>query len=66
MKKEYDFSTAERGKFFHPGAKVSLPVYLDEDILTYLSARAASKGVELGRLVNDLLKRDIELVESVK
>ncbi|HEX9734234.1 MAG TPA: hypothetical protein VGG06_19860 [Thermoanaerobaculia bacterium] len=65
MKKEYDFSDAERGKFYRPGARLNLPIYLDDDVRSYLSARAASKGVELGRLVNDLLKRDIELIEAV-
>ena len=26
MRPEYDFSTAERGRFFHPNAKLTLPV----------------------------------------
>jgi hypothetical protein len=66
MKNEYDFTGAERGKFFRPDADLRLPVYLDEDVAAYLRERASSKGVELNRLVNDLLKRDIDLVESVK
>ena len=66
MKDEYDFSRAERGKFFRPDAELHLPVYLDQAIAAYLSERASSKGVELNRLVNDLLKRDIELIESMK
>jgi len=28
MKKEYDFSKAERGRFYRPNAKLNLPVYL--------------------------------------
>jgi post-segregation antitoxin (ccd killing protein) len=32
----------------------------------YLSARAKAKGVNVGTLVNDLLKRDIELIEVAK
>jgi len=66
MKPEYDFSDAERGKFFRPDAELHLPVYLDEEVAAYLRDRATSKGVELNRLVNDLLKRDIELIESMK
>jgi len=66
MRKEYDFSSAERGKFHRPGLRLSLPVYLDDDVQTYLSARAKSKGTDLGRLVNDLLKRDIEQLEAAK
>lgn len=37
-----------------------IPVYLDQDVQTFLMEKAASKGVELDRLVNDLLKNDIE------
>jgi hypothetical protein len=66
MKEEYDFSGAERGKFYRPGARLNLPIYLDEDVRGYLSARAAAKGIELGRLVNALLKHDIELIEAVE
>lgn len=66
MKEEYDFSGGERGKFHRPGTRMNLPIYLDEDVLRYLRARAEAKGISLTDLVNDLLKRDIELVETVK
>lgn len=66
MKNEYDFSNAEQGKFYHSGAELNLPVYLDNEILTYLSRKAKSKGIELGQLVNELLRKDIELIESIK
>jgi hypothetical protein len=39
MKDEYDFSNAERGKFYRPGAQLIPPVHLDPEILNYLSAR---------------------------
>jgi hypothetical protein len=32
----------------------------------YLTARAKAKGVEVNELVNELLKRDIELIETAK
>jgi len=32
----------------------------------FFTERAKAKGIDLGRLVNDLLKRDIELIEAVK
>jgi hypothetical protein len=44
MKQEYDFTNAERGKFFRDNTKPNLPVYLDEDVRTYLHERATSKG----------------------
>ena len=66
MKSEYDFKDAERGKFYRPNAKFNVPIYLDEDVLDYFTERAEAKGVNLNEMINDLLKRDIALVEGVK
>lgn len=66
MKPEYDFSKAERGKFFKANAELRLPVYLDADVQRYLTKRAADNGVPLGEMVNGLLKREIQIIESVK
>jgi hypothetical protein len=30
----------------------------------YLTARAAARGVDVNQLVNELLKKDIELIET--
>jgi len=32
MKKEYDFSKGERGKFYKPDVQLNLPVYLEPDV----------------------------------
>ena len=32
MKQEYDFAKGERGKFYRPGGKLNLPVYLGPDL----------------------------------
>lgn len=66
MKSEYDFSKGERGKFFREDAKMNLPVYLDEEVQTYLEVKARSKGIAVGKLVNEMLRQDIKLIESVK
>lgn len=66
MRKEYDFSKGERGKFYHPNATMRLPVYLDTEVADYLAAKAKAKGVDLSEMVNDLLKKDIALIEGVK
>jgi hypothetical protein len=39
---------------------------LSADVQTYLTQRAAEKGVPLGEMVNTLLKQEIQLIESVK
>jgi hypothetical protein len=66
MRREYDFSKGQRGKFYKRGAVFKLPVYLDEAVQAYLAAKAESKGVELSDLVNELLKKEIEIIETVK
>jgi hypothetical protein len=62
---EYDFdygkSTADR---FAGQGKAA--VTLDDEVLAYLQARADEKGCKPSDLVNDLLKREIDLVEAVK
>ena len=32
----------------------------------YLAERAQARGIEVGQLVNELLKKDIELIEAAK
>jgi hypothetical protein len=64
MKDEYDFSKSQRGRFFREDATLVPPVHLDPDVLTFLSARAESRGISLNELVNALLKKDIELIEA--
>ncbi len=66
MKEEYDFSKGERGKFYRPNAKLNLPVYLDAEVFDYLSEKAKTKGVEVKKMVNDLLRKDIALIEGIK
>lgn len=66
MRDEYDFSNAERGKFYRKGAELHLPVYLDTQVQTTLAALANAKGMELSVLVNDLLKKDIELIQLTR
>jgi hypothetical protein len=66
MKDEYDFSVTERGKFFREGARLVPPLHLDPEVLDYLTQRAAALGVSLSSLVNALLKKSIELIETTK
>jgi hypothetical protein len=63
MPAEIDFSKGTRGKFHRPGARLSLPIYLDDQVQATLAALASAKGIELSTLVNDLLRKDIELIQ---
>lgn len=66
MKAEYDFSKAERGKFYRRNSQFNIPVYLDEEILAYFTQRAEEKGVNLNDLINELLRQGIALIEGIK
>jgi hypothetical protein len=63
---EIDFAGGKRGKFYRPNTRLNLPVYLEADVQAYLAALAARKGVPLSELVNDLLKKDIAILEAGK
>jgi hypothetical protein len=66
MPAEIDFSGGVRGKFYRPDATMSLPIYLDADVQAYLVALATRKGVPLSELANDLLKKEIAILEVAK
>jgi len=66
MKDEYDFSKAERGRFYRKDAVLAPPVHLDPEVLAFLTSRAQARGIPLNELVNELLKKDIELIEAAE
>jgi predicted HTH domain antitoxin len=66
MPAEVDFVGAERGKFHRPNLRLNLPVYLDAEVQDYLNVIAAKKGMPLSQLANELLKREIGIIEAVK
>ncbi len=59
MKKEYDFSKGERGKFYQPGAELNIPVYLEPDVAKVVRQRARKTDASVGAVVNEWLRRDI-------
>jgi hypothetical protein len=65
MKAEYDFSKGERGKFYAPDAEFSFPVYLEPDVDDFMSQLADEQEVDLQELVNEWLRVNIRLIQSV-
>jgi cytidylate kinase len=64
MKREYDFSNAVRGKFYRKGAELRLPIYLDGAMHRRLERVAKRRGKPVGDLVNQLLKKDLAILET--
>jgi hypothetical protein len=52
MPAEIDFSKGTRGKFFKPGTRLNLPVYLEAEVQAYLADRTKARGIEVAQLVN--------------
>jgi cytidylate kinase len=65
MKREYDFSKGERGKFYRKGAELRLPIYLDEKLQGRLERIAKKKGKDIGEMVNSLVRKEIEFIEEL-
>lgn len=63
MKKEYDFSKGERGKFYNEKATFHLPIYLDPEVESFFSKLAKQKNTNLTKIINSLLSKDKELIE---
>jgi len=64
MKRNYDFSRGVRGKFYREGAELRLPIYLDARLQKQLEDLAQKNGKDVSELVNQLLKRDVQLIEE--
>lgn len=65
MKKEYDFSKGERGKFYHPDAELNLPIYLEPEVAAFIRKYAREKNVDTETLVNEWLRNNIEVIRSI-
>ena len=66
MKAKYDFSKGERGKFYNPKAVFSLPIYIEQDVDDFIRKLADEKGKDPEKLVNKLLRGNIQLIQSIQ
>ena len=66
MKAEYDFSKAERGKFYDPKAAFNLPIYLEKDVDEFMRKLADEKGKNVETLVNEWLRSNMQLIKSIQ
>lgn len=66
MKAEYDFSRGTRGKFYRPDARLNLPVYLDDDIAEFVQKYARQKKVDVQTVVNEMLRRNKEMLQALR
>jgi hypothetical protein len=64
---EIDFKKGVRGLHHIPAeAQVFMPASIERSVWEYFSGKAETKGVELSKLLTEVLKRDIEINEALK
>jgi len=66
MKSEYDFAKAEQGKFYHPDATFHYPIYLEPDVEQFVTKIAEDKNIDVQVLVNEWLRNNIKLIQSIE
>jgi cytidylate kinase len=65
MKREYDFSKAEQGKFYRRGAVIQLPSYLDAKVQAQVERVARKNGRDVSELINQVVQKEMELIEKL-
>ncbi len=63
MKRDYDFSKGVRGKFHNPDGEFNLPIYLDREVADFVEKLSVEKKVDRSQVVNNLLRKDMEIIE---
>ena len=66
MKKEYDFTKAERGKFYRNGAKLRLPIYLDAKLQSQVEGLASRTGRDFQDVVNCIVENEVRLINELE
>jgi hypothetical protein len=65
MKKEYNFSKAEKGKFYRPENEIEIPIYLDKKVKEYYQSLSENKNVDLNRIINSILEKEMEIQKKL-
>jgi len=67
MKKEYDFTNAQQGKFYRPIEELDIPIYLDKEVKNFFlkNIKERSSDFSLSNIINSLIKKDIEISKKL-
>ncbi len=66
MQEEYDFSNAEKGKFYRPLNELEIPIYLDSDVKEFYTQLSIKREADLSKIVNSILKKEIEIYKEIE
>lgn len=65
MKKNYDFSKAEQGKFYRPIEELEIPIYLDKEVKEFFSKNAIKRNIGLDKVINTILKKEMQMLKEI-
>ncbi len=67
MKKEYDFTDAEQGKFYRPVEELEIPIYLNDENKKFFmkNMKKRESNFSLNEIVNLLIEQDIEISKKL-
>jgi hypothetical protein len=65
MKKQYDFSKAEQGKFYRPVEELEIPIYLEKEVKNFFAGRALAKKIKLDTVINAILRKEMEVLKKI-
>lgn len=66
MEKEYDFSRAQRGRFYRKGATLRIPIYLGAKLQNQVQDLANRTGRDVGDVVECIVEKEVRLIEELK
>jgi len=66
MRKPYNFSKGEQGKFCSPDVILKLPIYLDDDLIVFIEEYAKEKKADLQTAVNDILRHNKDMLQALR
>jgi hypothetical protein len=66
MKKQYDFSKGERGRFYKPNLSLNIPVYLEPKLQRSVEEIAQRKGQEISAVVSRIVRKELNLIQELK
>jgi len=66
MKKQYDFSKGEQGRFYRADTVLKLPIYLHDDLITFVEEYAKEKKADVQTAVNDILRHNKEMLQALR
>ena len=66
MKKEYDFSKGERGRFYKKRAMLNLPIYLDKKNRAFVERLAERKKRDVSEVANDLIRANQAILKTIE